>query len=93
MGLGFILGLTILSAIREIAGNATLMGYSVGHFQAMLVMILPPGGFLVLGCLLGLMNHIQNAISRRRGTSFTPPPTLDCRHCIMLCNFNDAKTH
>lgn len=90
MGMGFTLGLTVLAAVREILGNATLMGHAVGHYQAMLVMILPPGGFLALGFLLGLMNHIQSAIASRHGKSFTAPAMLDCRHC-MMCEFEKAK--
>lgn len=90
MGIGFTFGLIVLAAVREILGNGTLIGYSVGHYQAILIMILPPGGFLALGCLLALMNHIQTGISRRHGKSFSPPAMLDCRHCLM-CDPDDAK--
>ncbi len=60
MGLGFTIALSIISAIREILGNGTILGVSVGISAPAVVMILPPGGFLTLGLLLGLMNVIKN---------------------------------
>ena len=90
MGIGFTLGLIALAAVREVLGNATLLGHPVGHYQVILVMILPPGGFLALGFLLALMNRIQSAIAIRHGKSFTPPAGLDCRHC-MMCNLDKGR--
>ena len=90
MGIGFTLALIVVSAIREILGSGTLLGYAIGHYQVVLLMVLPPGGFLTLGCLLALMNHIQAGIARRRGRAYVPPPTLDCRHC-MICKWGDEK--
>lgn len=60
MGIGFTIALSIISAIREILGNGTLLGVSVGISSPAVVMILPPGGFLTLGLLLGIMNVIKN---------------------------------
>ena len=90
MGIGFTLALAVLGSVREILGNGTLLGYMVGHYEVMLVMILPPGGFIALGFLIAMMNHIQSAIACRQGKGFTPPSTLDCRHC-MMCDFGKSK--
>jgi len=51
MGLGFALGLFSLGAVREILGAGTLFGFSLfgENFQPWVVMLLPPGGFFVLG--------------------------------------------
>jgi electron transport complex protein RnfE len=51
MGLGFTLGLFILGGTREILGAGKLFGISLfgEHFQPWVVMVLPPGGFFVLG--------------------------------------------
>lgn len=65
MGLGFTIALTIISAIREILGNGTILGYSVGISTPATIMILPPGGFLTLGILLGLINVIKNRKGER----------------------------
>ncbi len=63
MGLGFTLALTILGVIREILGNGSLFGMSLfgASFQPALIMILPPGAFLLLGILLALRNKLSNA--------------------------------
>lgn len=58
MGLGFTAALTVLGSIREILGNGTLFGFSLfsDAFQPALIMILPPGGFLLLGLVLAFLN-------------------------------------
>lgn len=63
MGLGFTIALTILGVIREIFGNGTLFGMSLfgAGFQPALIMILPPGAFLLLGTLLAIKNKLSNA--------------------------------
>lgn len=63
MGLGFTIALTILGVIREIFGNGSLFGISLfgAGFQPALIMILPPGAFLLLGTLLAIKNKISKA--------------------------------
>lgn len=54
MGAGFTLALTVLGAIREIAGSNALLGLElIPGFSPALIMILPPGAFLTIGILLG----------------------------------------
>ncbi|MBN1883355.1 MAG: electron transport complex subunit E [Deltaproteobacteria bacterium] len=61
MGIGFTLGLFILGAIREVLGNGSILGLSIfgTGFHPLLVMVLPPGAFITLGFLLGLMNVVE----------------------------------
>lgn len=61
MGLGFTAALLIMSIIREILGNGTLAGLSLfpEGFQPALVMILPAGGFLTLGCVIAAVQYIM----------------------------------
>lgn len=61
MGLGFTGALVILSAIRELFGNGTLAGISVfgANYPKAIMMILPPGGFIVLGVVLGVINAMR----------------------------------
>ena len=60
-GLGFIAGLLTLGTIREIMGSGTLFGFTViPDYAPMLVMILPPGAFLVMGGLLGTINWVKS---------------------------------
>ncbi|MBR5804803.1 MAG: electron transport complex subunit E [Clostridia bacterium] len=62
MGLGFTVAITILGAIRELFGNGTIFGLSLfgASYQPMILLILPAGGFIVYGLLLGLMNLITS---------------------------------
>lgn len=90
MGLGFTLALVVVAGVREILGNASFLGMPVPGLKPVLLMILPPGGFLVLGSLLALMNHAQAAIAKKQGRLFIPPAYLDCRHCL-LCS-TDQKS-
>jgi len=76
MGLGFTLALTLLGALREVAGSgtlfagaSTLLGPALGVMEmrlypgeGALVMILPAGGFIVLG----LMIAAKRALDARR---------------------------
>ena len=61
MGLGFTLALTILGAIRELLGAGTLLGFSVfgQSYTPVLIMLMPPGAFLTLGIVLGLINWFK----------------------------------
>jgi hypothetical protein len=49
-------------------------------------MILAPGGFIALGCLLALMNYVQALAAKHKGKTIPPPAALDCRHCT-ICKF------
>ena len=61
MGLGFTATLLVLSSIREILGSGTWFGMDVmwESFSPWSVMILPPGAFLALGCLIAGANWIN----------------------------------
>jgi electron transport complex protein RnfE len=61
MGLGFTLALVMLGAVRELLGAGQLLGYQIfsSNFEPWVVMILPPGGFIVLGSWLLLINYIE----------------------------------
>ncbi len=86
MGIGFTVALIVTAAIREVLGNGTLSiwgnPWTIQGLQPILVMILAPGGFITLGCILAGMNRVQAVIAHRKGVAFTPP-TLDCRSCII----------
>lgn len=54
MGGGFLLALTLLGGAREVLGKGSLFGVSLfgPSFEPWVIMILPPGGFFMLGFLL-----------------------------------------
>jgi electron transport complex protein RnfE len=61
MGVGYTISLIILGSIREIIGMGTIFGVTVfgEGYLPFIVMILPPGAFISLGLLLGIMNRIE----------------------------------
>ncbi len=58
MGLGFTLALIVIATIREILGAGQFLGMNVlpDSYKPMLVVILAPGAFIVMGLLMGAMN-------------------------------------
>ncbi|MCW8828224.1 MAG: electron transport complex subunit RsxE [Gammaproteobacteria bacterium] len=68
MGGGFTIALLCLGTVREVLGNGTLLGYSLfgDSFQPWVVMVLPPGGFFVLGSWLLLFAWLRQHNERRR---------------------------
>jgi electron transport complex protein RnfE len=58
MGLGFTLALVVIGGIREVVGAGQFFGINVlaSGYKPVLVAILAPGAFLVMGLLMGLMN-------------------------------------
>lgn len=61
MGIGFTLALFILGAVREVIGSGALLGFSLfgPGYVPFLLLILPPGAFIALGCLLAGMNRFE----------------------------------
>ena len=68
MGLGFTLAITLMGAIRELLGNGTVFGATVfgGSFEPMLLLILPAGGFIVYGLMLGAINLITKRLAAKK---------------------------
>jgi len=77
MGLGFTLALLIIGSIRELLGNGTIFGMTVtaNLFNPAIIMILPPGGFLVFGTVIGLLNKFSSMKVTSTG----------CNACGMNC--------
>ena len=67
MGLGFTWALTVIGAIRELLGSGTVFGLKVVADGATTigVMSLPPGAFITLGILMGIMNMISARQKKR----------------------------
>ena len=65
MGLGYTLALLVLGCIRELLGSGSIFGLSLlgPGYLPFLLAILPPGAFIALGLLLGLMNKINRTLA------------------------------
>ena len=63
MGLGFSMALTILGAIREFMRSGKIFGLAVyPEDYGMLLFVLAPGAFIVLGYLIAISNKIKKSI-------------------------------
>ena len=84
MGVGLLWTLMLLGALRELLGSGTLFGgidllvegwqplrLLPDDYPGLLLAILPPGGFILLGCLIAAKNVIDARALRRR--SARPP--------------------
>jgi electron transport complex protein RnfE len=69
IGLGFTISLSVLGSIRELLGSGTILGFHVmwSSFEPFAFMLKPPGAFVALGVLLGLMNLISQYQARKGG--------------------------
>jgi electron transport complex protein RnfE len=79
MGIGFTITLVLMGSIRELIGNGTIFGLVVNSgsiIPPMLILILPPGGFFVFGCLVALANKV--AVKKGK-----EPAKLGCGGCPM----------
>ncbi|HQO10246.1 MAG TPA: electron transport complex subunit E [Clostridiales bacterium] len=67
MGIGFTIALSLMSGFREILGSGTFFGFPLfgSAYKGPLMMILPPGGFLMLGLILAFINW--NRIRKSKG--------------------------
>ncbi len=89
MGLGLTFALVVIGAVREILGSGTLFadatlllgsGFAfleqtlVTDYSGVLVMVLPPGGFLALGVLLAGKRLIDDRAAARAAAAPPAPP-------------------
>jgi electron transport complex protein RnfE len=68
MAVGFAIALIMLGSIREILGSGSLFGVDLfgPSFEPWVIMILPPGGFITLGLLLGVFAVVKERRERAK---------------------------
>ena len=91
MGVGFTLALVVVGLVRELIGSGTLFAQAslllgpafsfleikvIPNYSGVLMMILPPGGFLVLGFLLVAKRLIDQRVSKP--AACTPAAEPNC---------------
>ena len=64
MGLGFTFALTLLGTIRELLGTGKAFGTVIfpDHY-GVIIFVLAPGAFIVLGYLIAVMNKFRNKVN------------------------------
>ena len=83
MGLGFLVALIAMATVREVLGAGTFAGLSVPFFKTYNVPILiqAPGGFLVFGILIAVMNKIKEKDGGVKRKSFSCEGCPSAAHC------------
>jgi electron transport complex protein RnfE len=90
MGIGFTLGLVLLGGIREILGSGTLFSGAslllgqnfsflemtiIPHYKGVLLMMLPPGGFIAMGFLMVGKRLLDNRAKQKAAALSSEPVT------------------
>jgi electron transport complex protein RnfE len=83
MGLGFTGALFVIGSVREILGAGTWMGITLTAdlFDPATIMILPPGGFLVMGCLIALVNKLSRRKKKTKIAEGAEGCAMGCPGC------------
>jgi electron transport complex protein RnfE len=69
MGVGFLLAMVVISFFRELLGKGELWEFSIVAGKPLLIMILPAGGFLAVGLLMGFFNWVDMKFFGGKGAS------------------------
>lgn len=76
MGLGFTLGLTLIGLFRELLGAGQIFGaqvLSLSWFTPITIFVMAPGAFLVLACLVAIMNIVRAKMEAKRQATCKHP--------------------
>ena len=84
MGIGFLVALLAIATIREVLGNGSFAGFEIPFLADFKIPVLTqaPGGFLVYGFVIALMNKITEKRGGVKRKSFS------CEGCSLsnICN-------
>ena len=84
MGIGFLVALLVMATIREVLGAGSFAGIEIGFMQEFKIPVLvqAPGGFLVYGIVIAVMNKLTEKKGGVKRKSFS------CEGCptAHLCN-------
>ena len=97
MGLGFTVALTILGAFRELLGAGQIFGFqilSLKWFTPITIFVMAPGAFLVLSCLVAIMNIVRAKMEAKGKPLAEPAGCLsgDCSGCSQAAHCSGKAT-
>lgn len=77
MGVGFTLALFVIGGIREFVGSGMLFGFPItaDYIDPMGILLMPPGGFFIFGCMIALVNKIMTK------KKLIPKQDMGCAGC------------
>lgn len=89
MGAGFTIALFAMASIREIIGNGSWAGIPIPvlHDNPISILTMAPGGFLIFGLLIALVNKISKgkAIKKKTFSCSTCPSAAFCKASTLNC--------
>lgn len=79
MGAGFTLALLLMATIREVLGNGTWLGFSIPILAEnnISIMTMAPGGFLVFGILIAIVNKISGGKNTKKSFGCAGCPSAE----------------
>ena len=68
MGAGFALAMLLIGVIRELFGSGTIFNIQImgASYDPALIMVLPPGGFILIGLMIGFFNLLTEYQEKAR---------------------------
>jgi len=83
MGLGFLVALLLISTLREVLGNGSFAGIEIPFLSYFKIPILTkaPGGFLVYGIVIAIMNKLTEKKGGVKRKSFSCEGCPSSGHC------------
>ncbi|MDR2296405.1 MAG: electron transport complex subunit RsxE [Clostridiales Family XIII bacterium] len=69
MGFGFTAAMLLIGAIRELFGNGSLLGFPIlgDWYSPALILILPPGAFILIGYMIGALKLYESKKALKGG--------------------------
>ena len=91
MGMGFTLTLFMMGAIRELLGSGSIFGVTVLS-TPIAIFGVAPGGFIVFGCLVALVNKITSgkAIKKKEFSCADCPVASVCGQSKLACEMGEC---
>ena len=93
MGLGFLLALVIIATLREVIGNGSFAGFTIPVVERFKIPVLvqAPGGFLVYGIVIAVVNKLTAKKGGIKKKSFSCEGCPSSASCSGACGSDTAK--
>lgn len=93
MGAGFTLALLLMATIREVLGNGTWMGIEIPILSDnnISIMTMAPGGFLVFGILIAIINKISGGKNAKKSFGCAGCPSAEACNKTSCGEKEEAK--
>lgn len=93
MGAGFTLALLLMATIREVLGNGTWMGIEIPILSDnnISIMTMAPGGFLVFGILIAIINKISGGKNAKKSFGCAGCPSAEACNKAFCGEKEEAK--